>query len=267
MGGKKLGLAGLYVLSLLASPVVLAAGTGSIDQRLTRLEQKLDNQTLVEMTLRIDRLEREIQQLRGLVEEQSHGIQELRQHQRDLYLDLDRRLSRLEQEAGGGGPAAGAGSREGDREAPPSTTGEMAPVSSVPVISPEDVEKERLAYQQAFDELRGLRYEQAITGFESFLAAYPQSNNAHIAQYWMGEAHYAQRNFSRAIRDYETLLANYPRSPKLAEAMLKIGYSQYELGDREAARGILGDLVKKYPDSTEAGQAGVFLQKMRSEGN
>lgn len=268
----------LVAVTLLAVLALPAFAAEPLEARIAHLERQMESQALVEMATRLDRLEQEVQQLRGQMEEQTHANTELRQRQRDLYLDIDRRLSRLEREGGASAPQG---------MAPPPAPAPAAPVSTAPVpaavavtsapapaaapapapVSAVIADKERAAYQQAFDQLRELRYEQAITGFRAFLKEYPDGRYSHIAQYWIGEANYAQRNFKQAVVDYRTLLQRYPKSPKLAEAMLKIGYSQYELGDKAEARKILAELARLYPDTTEAGQANAFLQKMRGEGN
>ncbi len=249
-----------------ALAAVLATGgvaAQDLNARVTRLEQTLDNQTLVEMHTRIESLQREVQQLRGQLEEQAHAIQGLQRRQRDLYMDIDRRLSRLEREGGGGGamvPQPGV---------PPVTA--PTPGAGQPAAPAEGeaqvaiTMQEREAYQKAFDLLRELRYDQAANAFRSFLNQYPSGRYAHIAQYWLGEASYAQRHFKQAILEYQKLLDNYPKSPKLAEAMLKIGYSHNELGDRAAATRMLNELVKRYPESTEAGQARNLLGQFKRE--
>lgn len=264
---------------LLAVPLAHAAEP--LEERVARLERQVESQALVDMALRLDRLEQEVQQLRGQVEEQTHAVGELRQRQRDLYLDIDRRLSRLEREGGTTAPQAMVSPPAAAPVAAPSvaapaaapspavaaTAPAMAPASAPAPVSAANADREREAYQQAFDQLRELRYEQAITAFRAFLKEYPDGRYGHIAQYWIGEANYAQRNFKQAVADYRVLLQRYPKSPKLAEAMLKIGYSQYELGDKAEARKILTELARLYPDTTEAGQANAFLQKMRGEGS
>jgi tol-pal system protein YbgF len=126
-----------------------------------------------------------------------------------------------------------------------------------------DLANEQQSYQAAFDLLRELRYDQAVTAFQGFIKSYPNGRYAHIAQYWIGEANYAQRNFKEAIKDYQKLIDKYPNSPKLAEAMLKIGYSQYELKEMKQAEATLNQLIKSYPGTTEAGQAQNLIQKIR----
>ena len=237
------------------------------EERLTRLERILDNQGLVEMLMRIDNLQNELQILRGEIELHSHELEDIKQRQRDLYVDIDRRLLRLER----GGTESGAAELSSPKGS--ATTGQAsaaaasvqtgAAVATTSTSSAADLASEQKAYQAAFDLLRELRYDQAVSAFQDFIKAYPKGRYAHIAQYWIGEANYAQRNFKQAIQDYQTLIDKYPSSPKLAEAMLKIGYSQYELKELKQAESTLNQLIKSYPGTTEAGQAQNLIQKIR----
>ncbi|MDH3353659.1 MAG: tol-pal system protein YbgF [Chromatiales bacterium] len=241
----------------------------SVEQRLIKLEHQINNQALLELLDRIDSLQTELQEMRALSEEQTHQIETLKQRQRDLYLDLDRRLSRVE--------------REGSRALPVVTPGEDGqPGSSVlvgggeqPLVAGEGVKtipqdtpetdalaEERAAYQKAFNLLRQLQYDPATAAFQNFIKKYPKGRYAHIAQYWLGEASYARRDFKQAIVDYQLLIDHYPQSPKLAEAMLKMGYSRWELKAVIGAKTVLDQLVSKYPDSPEAKQAQPLLEKL-----
>jgi tol-pal system protein YbgF len=241
----------------------------SVDARLERVEKLVNSQSLLDMAERLDAMETEIQQLRGTVEEQQHTIEGLKERQRELYLDIDRRLSRFEREGGGTSmtaPMAAPDTPSGGQpltSAAPSTPAAAAPVAAPAASDANPMQQEREAYQKAFDTLRELRYAQATQEFRAFLKKYPNGRYGHIAQYWLGEASYAQRNFKQAIIDYQALLQGYPSSPKRAEAMLKIGYSQHELKQDDAAKKTLDQLIKLYPDSTEAGQARNLLKQIR----
>ncbi|MDX1824628.1 MAG: YbgF trimerization domain-containing protein, partial [Thiohalomonadales bacterium] len=73
----------------------------SVEQRLSRMEKLLNSQGLVDLLLKVESLQTELQQLQGQNEEQLHALQELKQRQRDLYIDIDRRLLQLERNAPG----------------------------------------------------------------------------------------------------------------------------------------------------------------------
>ena len=51
---------------------------------------------IYEVLNRLDQLQREIQQLRGQVEEQTHTIEVLKKQQQTMYTDLDDRLQKTE---------------------------------------------------------------------------------------------------------------------------------------------------------------------------
>ena len=235
----------------------------SVEQRLSRMEKLLNSQGLVDLMLKVENLQMELQRLQGQNEEQLHALQELKQRQRDLYIDIDRRLLQLERNTPAGTAAAGTtGQATGSVVAPVAAAATSGTIATAPTV----LEGEQEAYQEAFNLLRELRYDRATVAFRDFLKKYPEGRYAHIAQYWLGEASYAQGDFKQAIQDYKVLIDKYPQSPKLAEAMLKIGYSEYELKNTQAAQASLEQLIQTYPGTTEAGQAQNLLKKIRLKG-
>ena len=85
------------------------------------------------------------------------------------------------------------------------------------------------------------------------------------AQFWIAEAYYAEEDYAGAIVEYDALLKNYPKSEKAPGALLKQGYSFIEMGDKKAARGILEQLIEKYPKSKEAALAKKKLEEMNKK--
>jgi len=65
----------------------------SLEQRVQLLERRIN--TLSNIVLRLDSLQREMQQLRGDVEVQNHAMETMKKRQRDLYMDIDQRISKL----------------------------------------------------------------------------------------------------------------------------------------------------------------------------
>ena len=226
----------------------------STDDRIRRLERLLESQGLVSLMVQ----QQEIQQeLRGDIEVQTHTLTELKKRQRELYVDIDRRMLAVERNGGRRPSTSAAAATNSVLSTQRSTPAGSTTTSSV------QTQDEQKSYQKAFDLLRALRYDKAIEAFRDFLRQFPTGRYGHIAQYWIGEANYAQRRFADAVVDYQALLNNYTNSPKLAEAMLKIGYSQFELKQYEQARESLDRLIKSYPGTTEAGQGQNLLQKIQ----
>jgi len=87
------------VLSGLLAPAALAQApvvdSANLSARLQRLERTLSSSSLLQLAQNIQALQREIRELRGELELQSRDIRRLRKRQRDLYLDIDKRLQAL----------------------------------------------------------------------------------------------------------------------------------------------------------------------------
>src|SRR5688572_32401777 len=75
-----------------------------LDSRLLRIERVLANQSLLDLSQRIEAAQNEVRTLRGQLDELQHTVQKTQDQQRDMYGDVDRRLGALE--GGGGGGAS-----------------------------------------------------------------------------------------------------------------------------------------------------------------
>jgi tol-pal system protein YbgF len=239
-----------------------AAAGPPLEERVSKLERMVEGQALADLLTRIQRLQEDVQRLRGDLEVQANDLNGLKQRQRDLYLDIDRRLQQLETSA-----AAAAKSPPPVSAGPgiaPMSVPAPAVVPAAPAASPE---QEQTAYQKAFDLLKDGRYDDAIAAFNDMLSNYPNGKLTDNAQYWLGEAHFAARRFREAGQEFSKVIDNFPQSSKVPDAMLKLGFSYYELGDWAKARDSLEQLMARYPQSTAAQLADRRLQKMKAEGH
>lgn len=245
-----------------------AVSKGELETRITQLERKLDSRSLVGLLEQVSNLQNEVQQLRGDIEVQTHSMESLQKRQRDLYLDIDRRLHRLE--AGGvQQPAAGNGGGVPAPVAPaPEATGAAAlsagTASAAAALNPADQRKD---YDRALEQLKEGRYNEASAAFKAFLEKYPGSSYSDNAQYWLGEVFYVTRQFQLALNEFGKVLSSHPDSPKVADAKLKMGYIQYELKDWAKAQELLNQVVKGYPGTTTARLAQERLDRMKREGH
>lgn len=249
------------------------AVAGSLEERVSRLERQADNPILLEMLGRLEALQQEVQELRGTVEMQAHKLIGVEQRQRDLYLDIDRRMRQLES----GGATAQQQRQEQDvmpAQAPgvspavaaPSAAAGAAAGTGIGAQDGGDPDAEQLAYQRAFDDLQAGRYEASIAAFRNFLARYPDGQYSANAQYWLGEAMYVTRQFSDAVAEFDKVVQHYPGSGKVPDALLKLGFSHYELQDWNRASEALNRVVTQYPASTARQLAENRLHRMRVEG-
>lgn len=250
----------LLVCGLLASANILAEDSSlaglSDKQRIERLERLMSSDVLREQTQTMQSMREEIASLRELVEQQEYELESMKQRQRNLYLDMDRRINNAE-----------AGGRNSVRVAapvPPPSTSSSKTVAPVVIAGDTDGQA---AYSEAFALLKEGQYGQSISAFEKFRANYPNSKYADNAQYWLGEANYVSRDYKRALSDFQQLISQYPESSKNPGARLKIGYVYFELKNWSAARDALQQVITLYPDTTVAKKANERLQRMKREGH
>jgi tol-pal system protein YbgF len=90
---------------------------------------------------------------------------------------------------------------------------------------------------------------------------YAQSQLVPSAQYWVGNAYYALRDYKVAIATQQKVVASWPDSAKAPDALLNIASSQSEMGDAKGARETLQSVLKKYPGSPAAQQAKQRLSR------
>jgi tol-pal system protein YbgF len=199
-----------------------------VDERLARLE---DRRALVELASQIEALRAELARMRGQLEVLQNQAENADKRSKDLYVDIDTRLRKLEQ------PREGAAA--GDR---PSTE------SGVPA-------GEAKAYEAALNQFKLGNYPLAISAFQGFLVTYPSSKLAPSAQYWIGNAHFAQRDYKQAVAAQQKVLAAWPDDAKAPDAMLNIASAQDAMGDRRGAHKTLEGLLAKYPQSPAAASA------------
>ncbi|MEO8738118.1 MAG: tol-pal system protein YbgF [Casimicrobiaceae bacterium] len=221
----------------------------SLSQRFERIETK--DAALVDMFRDVEQIKAEIARLRGQYEVLTYELEQAQKRQRDLYLDLDSRLRKIE-----GGPGAAAAAVD---SSPPATAGPgaaAAPGTAAAATGrPGDPALEQRTYDAALDQFKSGGYAAAITNFQAFVKNYPKSPLAPSALYWVGNAQYAQRDFRGAIATQRQLLATYPDSQKVPDALLNVASCQVELGDTAGARRTLEDIAAKYPTSEAAGKA------------
>ena len=103
-------------------------------------------------------------------------------------------------------------------------------------------------YENAIKLLWASKYEEAQRELETLKAFNPRDLMPNI-QYWLGEVHYAQKNFEKAIIEFGEGLKNYPESIKGPDNLLKLGLSFSNLKKKNEACNILFELEIKYKDA------------------
>ena len=208
-----------------------------VDAQQKRLEgieaEARDRRALLDLATQIELLRGDLAKMRGQLELLANQADNADKRQKDLYVDIDARLRKLEQQK--------------EKE---------AAAAEKPAAGPaEPAAAETKAYEAALNQFKLANYPLAISTFNGFLVTYPSSPLAPSAQYWIGNAHYAQRDYKNTIAAQQKVLANWPDNPKAADAMLNMASAQAESGDARGARRTLEALVAKYPASPAAASA------------
>ena len=233
-----------------------------LEQRLGQLEEVMKGQALVEMSQRVDQLERELRELRGEADALAQANAALKKQQLDIAADLEQRLAAIEARERAAAEAAAKVAAPSSGESP-ATPAEGTPGEPASVVAESDGMSPELRYGEAFDALKAGKYPEAIAGMQEFLAKHPNHPLADNAQYWLGQTFYVTRDYERAIAAFAAVGVRPTDPSKTPDALLKKGLSEIELKRPDAARATLADLVNRFPNSEAARTARERLQSLR----
>jgi tol-pal system protein YbgF len=193
-----------------------------LSSRLDRLEQTTRGQ--LELQNQIQAMRQEIAGLRGQLEVQTNELAKAQRSQRDLAAEIDGRIRRFE---------------------PVAVTIDGRQVNV-------DV-NERRAYEGALAIFRAGDFKGALSAFQQFQGAYPQSAYGPGVTYWIGSSQYALKDNKGAIATLQAFAQRHPDHPRAPDALLTVGNAQAEAGDRKAAADTFRTVVEKH-DGTGAAQ-------------
>ena len=179
----------------------------------------------------MQQMQREIQQLRGVVEELNHRLGLMERQARERYIDLDTRLNELRPDSGGG--------------------------DAVGKMPPSDFKFEgddKALYTEASALRQQNRYNDAVAAFSLLLSRDPDGPYAPYCYYWLGELYMVTSppQFTVAKRNFIQLLSKHPTHVKVPDAMYKLGKLFAEQGENAKAKSTLNELIKKFPDKSAA---------------
>lgn len=217
----------------------------AVDERLARIEASVQDarKPLLDLVQMIDALRGDIARLRGQTEVLANQQENLEKRQRDLYVDLDARLRRMEEQ------------QQAIQQQQQAVLQQQQAIAERLAQPERDAQAEKTAYESALNQFKVGNYQSAIAGFQTFMVNFPNSQLVPSAQYWVGNAYYALRDYKVAISAQQKVLASWPDNAKAPDSMLNIASSQAELGDQKAARDTLRNLITRYPNSPAAEQA------------
>jgi len=129
---------------------------------------------------------------------------------------------------------------------------------SVGDVSLEEYERK---YQEGYDLFNAREYTASVQVFESLLASSVSHSLSDNAQYWIGECHYAIRQYDKAVMDFEKVFT-FPKSNKLDDAQFKLGLCYLRKGENQKAKEEFQRLLDVYPKSEYLRRAEGHLQTL-----
>ena len=196
----------------------------------------------------VELLQRELQQLRGQVEELNYNLERLKQDQKQRYLDLDRRVVSLSSQ-----PSVANETQVATVVSQTPQDGNEPALGQV-IVAQEtyDPEVEKAAYNAAFALIRERQYDASIVALLAFVNDFRQGALLGNAHYWLGEVYMVQGDASLAAESFEIVIGEFPEHRKIPDALYKAGVAYQNVGNVVKANQMLQRVLQEYPDSSAA---------------
>jgi tol-pal system protein YbgF len=187
---------------------------------------------LADVSSELEALREQISQLEGRLEVNEHQVQEALEEAKKARLAAAQGVS-----------------------AAPAARGLDDPTAGLPPEASASAEVK--AYRAAYDAWRGNDNQQCIDRFGEFLQAFPTSQYADDASFWLADCYFKQGDLKAAILRFDDVATRYPKSEKASEALYRQGEALLKLGPNfgKAAEKAFDRVVKEYPDSRRAEDA------------
>jgi len=214
-------------------------GTGnslSLKQRVDNLERQFTayNKKQVTNQQALDELQNELSELRGVTELHTHQLSQILERQRELYQELDRRVTQALK---------------------PANNTSVAIDTSTNVT--QDNYSSDLTENEAYDQavnlvLKEKKYDDAIPAFRSFNNNFPNSSYAANAHYWLGQLLFNKNKLNEAKVEFDIVVKNHMTSNKRSDALFKLATVEQKLNNNSQAIKLYQQLVEEFPDSSSA---------------
>jgi len=190
--------------------------------------------TILDQSARIDTLQQQVDTLRGQNEDLTNQLTTLQRSQKDYYADLDARLKKFEPQ--------------------------QQTIDGVQgLVQPGETD----AFNAALQQFRNGDFKGSAAAFKDFTDRYPQSPYMPTAQYWLGNALYALRDYKGSTAVLSAVVHNFPNHPRAPEALLAIATNQIEQNQKPAAKKTLQIVVSQYAGSDAAQAAKDKLAQLK----
>lgn len=289
------GQEGAYVPNQGSDGMASTSGS-SIDQRVKRVEQQVNNMQNNDAAARIDSLQNQVQSLRGQVDQLTHQLQLMQNQQKDMLSDVDKRLAQKMASAPSKTvPSTDSTAADASNDNAPATKSirKAAKLASKTTVAAADnagvtptadntaandssskssddqpnVAEEQQIYQTAYNFIKAKKYDDAVNTLQNMLKKYPSGQFASNAHYWLGELYNLMSKNDQALTEFSTVVEHYPDSPRVSDAQLKVGLIYASQTKWSDAKNAFKKVINHYPGSASARLASEQLKQIRTAGH
>lgn len=271
LSATSLRLPAVVICTVIAFQSSIAVGQNTPDGR---------SPGVVQLMNQVEALQAELNKLRGQLEVMTNGLENAQKRQRDMYLDLDTRLRRIEQTSSEAGAKDGA---VGDLDTRLKRLEQAAGSDRDAIVSDFEARLKRLESQIGTAGERAAPITAApatpapATTAPAATTATPAPPTAPIKPtppapptgasevsvvrkaYDAGLAAYKAGDYQGAIASFDGIVKRYPRDPLAANAQYWIGDAWFNLRDYKSAAAAQNALIANYPDSAKVPDAMLNL--------
>ncbi len=216
------------------------------------------SQPMLEMLNRLEGLQNQVRQLRGLLEQQKYDIANLKKRQQNIYMDVNRRLQQLETgrtfTSNNAGKALSADKKVNNKP--------KVVKQATKKVKPKSPEYEKADFDEAYASVRNSRYHQAIRLLNKFIVNYPNGRYSDNALFWLGSVYKVVGNLPSAKKNFKAVFTQFPKSEKAALALLKLADIYLAEKKTRQAKQLYMRVKKDYPDTSSARVAQNKLQSI-----
>ena len=102
-------------------------------------------------------------------------------------------------------------------------------------------------FQDAYDDLRNQKFEEAKKKFEQFIADYQESSLSGSAHYWLGEIYLLKKEYIEAALIFAEGYQKFPQSSRAPNILYKLSDVLLKINKVEEGCSTLNKLIKEFP--------------------
>ncbi len=207
-----------------------------------------------EVIVRLGEMDENLRQAVGKIDELQYKIKTLEDKINLINKDVDLRLSQMEGKTVGGG--SGAAEQPAQKFAAPVAQNAPAAIVGAGItkgddLAPVKTKSAEEIYQEGQAALKAGQNDEAAALFTSLMTRYPEHKLAENAQYWLGEAYYAKKDYAKSAVTFAKGYEKYKNGNKGADNIFKLGMSFKELGKTKEACTAFVNLPKEFPKAEQ----------------